>query len=223
MQDMIKKLDKAEILRYLGYRGVPLPQHISDLIDSCMDTTIKTITPKYLYRSFPIHKVNKGIAVEGCGMVLSGKNIEKHLSQCDAVYLLCVTIGLEIEKIIRVAMLTSPDAGVIYDSCASTAVEAAADYAEELIRAECAQNGKNITSRFSPGYGDFPLDTQKELLFCMDSHRKIGLGVTDSFLLTPNKSVTAIIGVTAERCPESENKNKCDTCDSRDNCSFCTR
>jgi hypothetical protein len=222
MQITIKKLDKSEILRYLGWKGTPLPDHMEKLIDDCIQTTIQTITPKYLFRRFPISREHEAIKVEGAGVVLTGKSIFRHLHGCDEVYLMCVTVGLEIEKLIRIKMVTSPDLGVIYDSCASSAVEALADEVQELIRAECKERGKFITSRFSPGYGDLPLDTQKELLLSMDSHRKIGLSLTDSLLLTPNKSVTAIIGITDEN-KDDKGKSKCDHCTNRDNCSFCNK
>jgi hypothetical protein len=60
----------------------------------------------------------------------------------------------------------------------------------------CSQNEESITWRFSPGYGDLPLDTHINLLGALDTSRKIGLTVSRSLILIPSKSVTAIIGVT---------------------------
>lgn len=219
MQLKVTELNKAEILRYLGWRGNELPPSMRELIDACVEETLSAISPKCLFRSFPIRLTDGGAEVLGAGFVLSGKSIERHLSGCREAYLLCVTVGLEIEKIIRFKMLASPDAGVILDSCASTAVEAAADLTEELIRQKCAEEGKSITSRFSPGYGDLPLTAQKELLSVLDSHRKIGLGLTPSLLLTPNKSVTAVIGVKEDKT-FCEEKSKCDGCNLKDACSY---
>lgn len=218
MQTLIQTLNRDEILRYLGYQGQDISPALEDTLHRCMGRTLETISPKYLYRRFKIEHRENGIAVLGTPVFLSGQDIRRHLENCEEIYLLCVTVGLEIEREIRTAMLLSPDEGVILDSCATTAVEALADLAEREIAAQCKIEGKNITWRFSAGYGDLPLETQKEIIAAMDTHRKIGLSLTDSLLMTPSKSVTAIIGVTdTTRDPRP---NKCDYCNNRAHCAF---
>ena len=71
---------------------------------------------------------------------------------------------------------------------------------------------------FSPGYGDLPLDTQKELVQVLDMHRKIGVSLTDSCLMVPSKSVTAILGISDTKRDKRE--NKCDFCNNRQKCIF---
>lgn len=218
MQTLIQTLNRDEILRYLGYQGQDISPALEDTLHRCMGRTLETISPKYLYRRFKIEHRENGIAVLGTPVFLSGQDIRRHLENCEEIYLLCVTVGLEIEREIRTAMLLSPDEGVILDSCATTAVEALADLAEREIAAQSKTEGKNITWRFSAGYGDLPLETQKEIIAAMDTHRKIGLSLTDSLLMTPSKSVTAIIGVTdTTRDPRP---NKCDYCNNRAHCAF---
>ncbi len=218
MQQLLKNLPKEEVLRYLGYRGTELPQKLSELIDECIHTTLNTITPRYLYRCFPLTKTDSGIQVGDTPLVLPGKDIQDHLFSCESVYLLCVTLGLPIDRLIRLKMVSAPDEGVIYDSCASTAVEALADLVQKEIEKEISATGKNLTWRFSPGYGDLPLTIQRELLDVMDCPRKIGLSLNESLLLTPTKSVTAILGVSDTRADKRE--NKCDYCNNRANCAF---
>ncbi|WP_093988178.1 vitamin B12 dependent-methionine synthase activation domain-containing protein [Massiliimalia timonensis] len=218
MQTLIQTLNRDEILRYLGYQGQDISPALEDTLHRCMGRTLEMISPKSLYRRFKIEHRENGIAVLGTPVFLSGQDIRRHLENCEEIYLLCVTVGLEIEREIRTAMLLSPDEGVILDSCATTAVEALADLAEREIAAQCKTEGKNITWRFSAGYGDLPLETQKEIIAAMDTHRKIGLSLTDSLLMTPSKSVTAIIGVTdTTRDPRP---NKCDYCNNRAHCAF---
>lgn len=218
MQTIIKAIDKAEVLRYLGYKGQTINQKLDLLIDQCIQKTIQVITPKYLYRRFSIEKSPQTISVMHTPLTLRGNDIRNHLINCEEIYLLCVTLGLSIEREIRAKMLTSPDEGVILDSCATAAVEHLADFAEQEIISQCASEGKNTTWRFSAGYGDLPLETQKEILAVMDTHRKIGLSLTDSLLMTPGKSVTAIIGVTDTK--KDARPNKCDYCNNRTHCSF---
>lgn len=218
MQQLIKSLPKDEVLRYLGYRGTELPQQLNELIDECIETTLNTITPRYLYREFPLKKTDSGIQLGDASLILPGKEIQDHLYSCESAYLLCVTLGLSIDKLIRLKMISAPDEGVIYDSCASTAVEALADFVQREIEAEISPSGKNLTWRFSPGYGDLPLFVQRELLQVMDCSRKIGLSLNESLLLAPTKSVTAILGVSDTKA--DPRKNKCDYCNNRANCAF---
>lgn len=75
-----------------------------------------------------------------------------------------------------------------------------------------------MTWRFSPGYGDLPLETQRELVRVLDTHRKIGVSLTGSCLMMPSKSVTAILGISDTK--RDERKNKCDFCNNRERCAF---
>ena len=150
---MIQTLNRDEILRYLGYQGQDISPALEDTLHRCMGRTLETISPKYLYRRFKIEHRENGIAVLGTPVFLSGQDIRRHLENCEEIYLLCVTVGLEIEREIRTAMLLSPDEGVILDSCATTAVEALADLAEREIAIQCKTEGKITPGVFLPAMG----------------------------------------------------------------------
>ena len=71
------------------------------------------------------------------------------------------------------------------------------------VRERAAAAGKYARPRFSAGYGDFELSAQTEIFHALDCQRKIGLTLNDSLLMSPSKSVTAIIGISdtaAEKC-----------------------
>ena len=74
-------------------------------------------------------------------------------------------------------------------------IERLMDNAEELIRQELAP-GEELISRYSPGYGTFPLSAQRELLALLDAPLSVGVSLTDTMLMVPSKSVSAIIGIT---------------------------
>lgn len=218
MQTLLSQLNRDEVLRYLGYQGTFLPPNLSQLIDSCMEDTLSLIQPKYVFRRFSLCKTEHTLSLKGTDLVLPGYDISEHLKNCHEIYLICLTIGLEIEKTIRRKTACAPEQSVIYDSCGSVAVEHLADYVSEQIQYQAAQEGLHTTWRFSPGYGDFPLETQREILSVMDAYRKIGLSSNNSFLLTPTKSVTAVIGITDVK--KDPRINKCDYCSSHDFCEF---
>jgi 5-methyltetrahydrofolate--homocysteine methyltransferase len=63
------------------------------------------------------------------------------------------------------------------------------------MRKEKFTLGESLRPRFSAGYGDLPLEYQKKIFDLLDPHTQIGLTLNDSYLMSPSKSVTALIGV----------------------------
>ena len=218
MQRKITQLDRQEILPYLGWKGGALTPQMEQLLSECIQSTLDTIRPAYRYQIFPLEKVQQGIAVTGTGLVLTGTSIVRHLEGCDSAYLLAGTIGLAHEQLLRKTMLTQPEAGVVLDSCGSAAAEAVAELADQEIQRLAASEGKYTTPRFSPGYGDLPLSCQQPLLSALRAMQTLGMTVNSGGLLSPNKSVTAIIGVRAT--PPTQTLSPCDACLKRGNCEF---
>jgi len=100
---------------------------------------------------------------------------------------------------------------LLLDSAATCAVES---YADEICEDLQAGETFALTERFSCGYGDFPLSAQPKILRLLSADTKIGLCSDESFLLSPQKSVTALIGVTKQSAPEKKHGcgNKCGNC-----------
>lgn len=81
------------------------------------------------------------------------------------------------------------------DALGSALAEQMADAAEAELRQWAAGQGRYLTGRYSPGYGDWPITVQPLVAAALDTARRAGLCVTDSNLMTPRKSVTALLGV----------------------------
>lgn len=215
---MIEKLNRAEILRYLGYKDSGVTEPIERLLDLCEKETLEVIQPKYIYRRYGLEPVPEGLQISGTSLILTGEDIREHLKNCTEVFLMGVTAGIELDKRIRRYMVTEPDVGVVMDSCGIQAVEEIADLAEKELEQIVVKEGYHLTWRFSPGYGDLPLETQKTLIQVLDTHRKIGVSLTESCLMMPSKSVTAILGISDTKRDIRE--NKCDFCNNRERCTF---
>ena len=108
---------------------------------------------------------------------------------------LAVTLGPGVDAQIRRAGVGDIAAGVASDALGSALAEQAADAAEAELRQWAAKEGKYLTGRFSPGYGDWDIAVQPLVANALDTVRRAGLCVTDTNLMTPRKSVTAILGV----------------------------
>ncbi|MCI7767485.1 MAG: methionine synthase [Oscillospiraceae bacterium] len=213
----IKSIDRKEALRYLSCRDEKnIGETASAYLDECEKRLLEVITPKYLYKYFPLITENGIPVIEDCPLPLEGKNIAAHLEGCSGVILMCGTIGSGADRLIRILQIEDMAKAVIADAFSGAAVEQVMNEAEKQIREDFA--GKYFTWRYSPGYGDFPIDLQKSLLAVLDAPRKIGLCASDSKMLVPVKSVTAVMGVSDTPLPPQ--KRGCVTCNMRERCQF---
>ena len=97
-------------------------------------------------------------------------------------------------------------------------IESYVDQIEEGIRQDAKKRGWYLRPRFSPGYGDFALDHQKDIFQILECEKRIGLTLTEGNLMMPSKSVTAVIGFTTEE-RKSCQMEKCSLCAKTD-CEF---
>ena len=202
----LKELNRAEAVRYLGGRGVEMNGAMESLLDVCERELLSAAAPKYLYRE--LDPTEHGLIV--------GESVAAHLSGCNSAVICCATVDAPVDRLIRTAQVTDMAKAVVLDALAGVAVEQLCRGIDELVAAE--HEGSYLTYRFSPGYGDYPLELQSEFLRLLDAPRKIGLCVTDSFLLTPAKSVTAITGLSDK--PIERRRTGCQSCNMRDKCKF---
>lgn len=123
---------------------------------------------------------------------LEGKSIKKLLAPCNKCVVMAITVGFEVDMKIAALGSSSPALSLLADAAASSAVEDACDACCESIESEL---GVKLTPRFSPGYGDLPMNIQPALLTLTNARRYLGLTVGSGCMLSPIKSVTAIAGI----------------------------
>ena len=108
------------------------------------------------------------------------------------VVLLCGTIGAEFDAWQRrLSVLSAADA-FLSQQIGLAAVERVMDELENEVKAKVAGEGRKLLPRRSPGYGDLPLALSRTILAELDAPRRIGVSITESDLLVPAKSVTAV-------------------------------
>lgn len=183
------QINKKELLRYLRYNNQKIDENLDKKIDKAIEICLEYASPKNIVKKYKLDRENKKL--EGTTFVLKGEDIWKHLDGCDEVYLFAATIGFGVEKQIARYFIEDKTLAILLDSAATCAIES---YCDEV----CDTLDGKLTYRYSCGYGDFPLDQQKEFCNLMDTFRKIGVFVAPSFMMSPQKSVTAIIGIKNE-------------------------
>ena len=157
----------------------------------------------------------EGVALEG-GLLLPGEDLKAHLAGCGRAAVFCATLGAETDAIIRRTERLDMAKALTLDCCASAAVEAVCDRIEEELQGKFP--GCSFPFRYSPGYGDLPLEVQGPLLDLLDAPRRVGLCAASSHLLTPRKSVTAILGMADGKIEEK--KRSCLGCPAQDSCQY---
>lgn len=208
-------VDKKEVLRYLGHRGQEIDQNINNQIDLCIQICREIAKPRFVYGQY---NITKDFYIENSPLRFEGEDIKNHLEGAKQVVVMAATIGFEIEKKIRFYEPANLSQGLILDACASALVESVCDSAEAEIREKVTSGGSSLTGRYSPGYGDFPITIQKALINLIGADKKIGLKVTGSNILTPRKSVTAVMGITQDYVWGQ--KSGCEGCKNKERCGF---
>lgn len=215
------RIDRQEVLRYLGYHGQKMSPEDEARIDECIAAMERGAKPRYIYRIFDIMQDfdREEIRVLGSEMVFRGRDIYEHLRSCKKCAVLAATLGIEADNMIRIAQRTDMTRAVILDACAGDMIEKVCDAAEREIEAEAAKEKKGLNFRFSPGYGDFPLETQQMITAALETGKKIGLTLTKNALMIPRKSVTAVVGLTFQ-IGKKKTVNRCSTCSMQGQCRF---
>ena len=212
----LEYIDKNEALRWLGVNDVP-DEKLVQLMDECEKKLLETVNGRFVYRVFDI-SLNDGekIKLDGCSLVLTGNDVCSHLKSCEKAALMCATVGTETDRLIRFEQAADMASAVVLDAMAGCAVEQVCDIAEKAI-AESMPD-MFMTWRFSPGYGDLPIELQGRLLEAVNAPRTAGVFTNENSILTPKKSVTAIIGLSSA---EIEKKRAgCTICRLKESCTF---
>lgn len=209
-----------EVLRYTGFNENI--HKLSSDMEEKIKKNIALIKEKAVYRNvisdaiYIEEKENYILAADT--IKLQGNDIKAHLKNCSHIVLMAATLGTEVDALIRRTEIIDMSDAVILDAAANVAIEEYSALCEESIREKVRKDNKYLTFRYSPGYGDFPISTQDELVHVLDAGRKIGLYVTPTHIMTPRKSITSIMGIAG-----IEVKGKlagCKNCVMKDKCIY---
>ena len=200
----------------MGYGKNQPDEAVLRQIDACVAELTRASWMKTVNRVFELRHLSTKEIMLG-ELRIESEKLSKHLRNCGKAILFAATLGTGADLLLRRWSVADMSKAVIMQASAAAVIEAYCDACQKELSVEVAKEGLYLRSRFSPGYGDFSLDYQKELLILLDAPKRIGLTVTDSMMLTPTKSVTAVMGLTAEK--ESCNVHKCATCEAVD-CPF---
>ena len=213
MDARLTGIDRREALIYMGWKGGSLPPELETDLGRCEAALMEAARPRLVWRRFPLN--GKGVP-EGTDFRPQGEDVKRLLTGCTAVVFFAATLGMEAERLIRRAQAVNMADALILDACGSAAIENVCDnFCADLARREAPAF---LTDRFSPGYGDLPLSQQPEFCRLLDVGRRIGVTLSPAGLMTPQKSVTALLGVSP--VPVKKRGRRCEDCAGRAGCPY---
>lgn len=188
-------ISEKEVYRYLGYGKIYPNDEVTALINECVKEFNKFSAYKSCYTEVDIDVDDKREIVDFGFMKVNSHSLTLNLRGCVSSYVFAATTGAMAERHIIKQNRLSALRGIVTDAVGSASIEHFCNILNKKLADTSASNGKFLRPRFSCGYGDFSLEYQPQILSFLDSSRKIGLSITDNLMMTPVKSVTAVIGI----------------------------
>ncbi|MBN2517195.1 MAG: methionine synthase [Deltaproteobacteria bacterium] len=144
----------------------------------------------------PIEEIGQFNIVLSKGIVFNSRGLARMLKGCAEALLMGATAGKEImEAIDNDSKTNRLTRGVILDAVASEMVDDSLDWIADYFNGQLRRENRRLTKRrFSAGYGDFLLENQK-IMYDVLELGTLGVELTESFMLVPQKSVTAVAGI----------------------------
>ena len=179
-------LSTREISRYARCAEDSFPP----FFDDCLLEAKQAFSYRLCFDIFDLRFQPDGTLAFG-GAEVRSDDLKKNLNGCSRILLFAATAGMKIDLLIRKYTALSPAKAVLFQAVGSAGVEALCD----RFCADLEVDFGNIKPRFSPGYGDFSLEFQKTVFSILEPQKHIGVSLGENLLMTPSKSVTAIVGL----------------------------
>lgn len=199
--------DHAEILAgtisRLGYPGPEaVTENISARIKDGIGACLELARPDVTYRSTAFTGLTK-TAIHGDGLRLETVNWTRLTARMTGVRELCcfaVTLGEPIDDRIRQLGKTAMVQALMLDAAASVLADLYAGQVQRQLTCYYDRRGLRSSVRFSPGYCDWPMKEGQAALIPFLKPDTVGIRISDSGLMTPRKSITAVV-IAAEVMP----------------------
>ena len=179
-------LNKNEVLRYSG-------------VPSSSNATIKLM-----------EECLKEAEVDLDSIKIQSFDLANALLGCDKAVVFAATVGLDIDRLIKKYSNITPSKALMLSAIGTERIESLCEvFCSEILKDNC-----KITTRFSPGYGDLSINYQKDIIKMLEASKLIGLCLNDSLIMSPSKSVTAIVGI--GKGAGEKFKKDCLNCENKD-------
>ena len=207
---------EKEIYRYLGLGSGAPPEQVRQRVQYCMQKLQEEAHPRIVCRRLEILRPAGAEPVLSIGGIsIRSRDLARNLEGCEETFLFGATLGIGPDRLIRRAEVSAIADAAIYQAASAELIEAFCDMENQKLARKVQAEGLSLRPRFSPGYGDCPLEIQQGISLLLDLPKNIGVCLTDSLLMMPSKSVTAFAGISR---PGHEQQRS-----SRQGCASCAK
>jgi hypothetical protein len=192
--------DLKEVARYLGYRKAAGPDvDVTVLMEKAAKEMQAVMKAQAVFEVFdldcPVKPDNDTLPkISFADVTLQSRDLGNNLKDCKKVALLAATIGPQVDALIRRHSSLDPVYASILQATGAMYIEELVDITNSEIKKIAEAAGLKTKPRYSPGYGDVPLQVQKDFFRLLPCTR-IGLTLMDTLIMAPEKSVTAFVGL----------------------------
>ena len=205
---------RSEVLRYAGMGRADeneIDPRIIEFADWAVEELQRQCRPRCTYERFSLEnipEVENGLRF-GNVLNVTSRSLSINLKDCEEAVFFAATLGVEADRLIKQYSSRDISQGVLMDAAAAAVIESYCDVCQLELEKELNREYKTLRPRFSPGYGDFDIAHQRDFIRIMDLPRTIGVTPTEGGMLSPTKSVTAVMGVSRFRKDPNQEIERC--------------
>lgn len=164
-------------------------------MDRVMEDAAVLVSIKGAVRAMDIRHLSTDAVILEDGSVFPGRSLSGMLKGSSGVLLMGATAGQTVMDAIASCSEDNLSRAVVLDAVASEMTDAALDWIMDYAGQDLIRSARRLTKmRFSAGYGDLSLESQ-EVIHGLLRLDEIGVTITETRIMVPEKSVTAIAGI----------------------------
>lgn len=196
LEDLSAEPELRQVHGRMGFKPnvADVPESMKPLVEEAIGSGRELLEPLACYDFRPVRKIKPDRIEVSTNFTIQSQKAFRWLDGCNGIYLVAVTIGPKLDqKVAELSASGEVTKAFLLNAYGSEAAEALIESLNREISRLAGKRGLETTRRYSPGYGDWPITAQKDLLDTLEAHQ-IGIRLTEQFLMIPEKSVSAIIG-----------------------------
>lgn len=189
------QVSRPLVLLRLGYRQAgQVPPRTARLLDEVISQSEPLLAPRAVCAAFDVIASDEGGITIGGSLRSASRSLFERLEGCRRAVLFAATIGPALEEWVRsLDAAGEMSRALLADAYASSAAIALGMAMEGVAEGVFQDLRLEATRRYAPGYGDWELSCQEPLLDLVGAPR-IGIRLTEGFLMIPAKSISGVIG-----------------------------
>ncbi len=192
------EIPRREVCRYMGYKNGQKPDAEAEkIIEACIRELERTAAPSAVYRIDPlIWEADGDDHMTISGIDVKSSYLAGNLRGCKETVLVAATLSASVDVLLRRYSKLEITKALALQAASAALIESYLDAIEEEILGKLKERGLSLRPRFSPGFGDFGTSYQAAVLDALQAGKLLGIcQASDSEMMIPSKSVTAVIGI----------------------------